>query len=428
MKLTADTVKRAKPSDRVVTLWDDDLRGFGLTIRPASAAHPNGRKTFIVKYRIGRGRGAPQRKTSLGEPGSPYTAAEAREVAKNMIAQARLGEEPSEVARVKPDENPTLNDFLDTWVQDAASINRRTGRKRKPASVAGDIRRLNIHVRPLLGEKRVKDIGPDMLRRFRTDVAEGKTARVTKTKARGLSRAKGGDGTAVQTLRILSGVFAHAIDVGLLEQNPVKPIKLPAANERERFLSGEELARLGQSLAKLESVGIHPHGLNIIRLLALTGARRSEIEGLRWQSVDFDRGALILQDTKSGRAAFPLSGPALNLLSSLPRETASPWVFPATRGGKGHYRGVNKVWEHVRADAELEGVRLHDLRHSFASLGAVSGLGLQTVGKLLGHKQAATTARYSHLSEDPLRAAADQIGGVVAARMGLVKPKAVGNE
>lgn len=427
MKITADSVKKARPSEREFTLWDDELRGFGLRVRPVSDLHPNGRKIFVVKYRIGRGRDAAQRKTSLGEPGSPYTAAEARGMARNMIAKARLGEDPTEALKTRPDRNPTLNEFIDMWIRDASSINRRTGRKRKASSVAADIRRLDIHVRPLLGEKLIKDITPDMLRRFRSDVAAGKTARTVKTRSRGLSRATGGDGTAVQTLRILSGVLAHGVDSELLEQNPVKPIKLPAANEKERFLSGEELTRLGRSLEKMEAVGLHPLGINIIRLLALTGARRSEIEGLRWQSVDFDRGALILQDTKSGRAAFPLSGPALALLSSLPREQGSPWVFPATRG-KGHYRGVNKVWERVRTDAELEGVRLHDLRHSFASLGAASGIGLQTVGKLLGHKQAATTARYSHLSDNPLRAAADQIGGVVAARMGLVKPKLVGDD
>ena len=140
-----------------------------------------------------------------------------------------------------------------------------------------------------------------------------------------------------------------------------------------------------------------------------------------------DRGAVVLEDTKTGRAAWPLSRPALQLLEALPREAGSPFVFPATRGD-GHYLGLNQVWPKVRAMAELEGVRLHDLRHSFASVGASGGVGLPVVGKLLGHKQASTTQRYSHIADDPLRAAADQVGGQIAARMKLKPLKAVGNE
>lgn len=418
MKLTAAAVNGAEPGEAEYTLWDGELAGFGLVVRPS------GHKTFIVKYRIGGGRGARQKKVSLGRVGSPYTAAEARSKAKDMLAEARGGADPSQAVRTAQADAMTVNQMLDHWETESAPFDRRNGRRRKPASVAGDIRRLNIHVRPLIGSTRLRDVTPDTLRKLRADIAEGKTARREKTKARGVSRATGGDGTAIATLRILKSAFAYSVDKGWIPENPASRVKLPATGSRERFLSGAELEALGKALEKAEADGLHPHATNIIRLLALTGARRGEIERLTWAQVDFDRGAVVLENTKTGRAAWPLSRPALQLLESLPREVGSAFVFPATRGD-GHYLGLNQAWPKVRTMAELEGVRLHDLRHSFASVGASGGVGLQVVGKLLGHKQASTTQRYSHIADDALRAAGDQVGGQIAARMRLKPLKAV---
>lgn len=420
MRLTASTVKSAEPREREYTAWDDDLKGFGLRV------YPDGRRVFVVKYRIGKGRNAPQRKLTLGPPGSPYTAAEARDRARDMLAAARDGSDPGQELRPDAGEAMTVNALLDDWQREAAPFDRRNGRRRKEKSVAGDIARLDAHIRPLIGSKRVRELTPDILRKARADIAEGKTARVEKTKPRGVSRTRGGDGTAVQTLRIFSGVLAYAEDRTWISDNPARRVKLPASNARERYLSGAELERLGEALEKAEADGAHPHGTNIIRLLALTGARRGEIEALRWQDVDLERGFVLLPDTKTGRAAWPLSRPALELLEGLEREAGSEWVFPATRG-KGHYKGLNKIWPEVRELAGLEGVRLHDLRHSFASIGASGGTGLPIVGKLLGHKQSATTQRYAHVADSPLRAAADKIGGTIAARLNRAKPKAVKN-
>lgn len=418
MKLTVSAVTGAEPGAETYTLWDSELAGFGLVVRPS------GHKSFIVKYRIGGGRGAKQKKVSLGRVGSPYTASQARQKAKDMLAEARGGADPSQALRTSLADAMTVADMLDEWEKESAPFDRRNGRRRKPASVAGDIRRLNIHVRTLIGSTRLRDVTPDTLRKLRADIAEGKTARREKSKVRGVSRATGGDGTAVATLRILKSALAYATDKGWIAENPASKVKLPPTGSRERFLSGAELEALGSALDRAEAEGLHPHALNIIRLLALTGARRGEIERLTWAQVDFDRGAVVLEDTKTGRAAWPLSRPALQLLEALPREAGSPFVFPATRGD-GYYLGLNQVWPKVRAMAELEGVRLHDLRHSFASVGASGGVGLPVVGKLLGHKQASTTQRYSHIADDPLRAAADQVGGQIAARMKLKPLKAV---
>lgn len=422
MEITARTVAAAEPRDREYILWDDKLAGFGLRV------FPTGRKAFIVQYRVGGYRGAPQRRYTIRNRDSrtPITATEARKEARAMLNAAGLGQDPVANRRPKDGEALTVSEALDRWAKEAAHINRRTGARRKPASVKGDISRLEIHIRPLIGSTRLRDLTADKLRGVRRDIAAGKTAIRRKTKPRGVSHATGGDGTAVQTLRIFASVLAYAEEKGWLDSNPARQLKLPASQARDRFLSSAEMKALGETLDKMEAAGTHPHAINIVRLLALTGARRGEIEALKWQEVDFERGALVLRDTKAGRTAFPLSRPALELLGSLPRIDRSEWVFPANRGD-GHYRGLGKVWPDIRARAKLDGLRLHDLRHSFASVGAAGGIGLPIVGKLLGHRQAATTSRYAHIADDPLRAAADRVGGVIAARMGMSKPKAVGD-
>jgi integrase len=151
-------------------------------------------------------------------------------------------------------------------------------------------------------------------------------------------------------------------------------------------------------------------------LLALTGCRRGEIEGLRWRNVDFERGLLLLDDSKTGEKTVYLSPPALSILSGLPRFEGNEYVIAGTIAGQ-RTGALDKVWARVRQRAGLADVRLHDLRHSFASFGAGASFGLPIIGKLLGHSQPQTTARYAHLAADPLRRAADTIGATIAAAM-----------
>ena len=410
MRITASTIKTAQPEEREYTLWDSELSGFGLRV------YPSGEQRFIVKYRVGRGRLGKQRRTSLGSPGNPFTAQEARQHASTILSEARLGHDPAEAMRISAAEAMTVNEFLNLWETEAAPFDRRSGKRRKDSSVNADIRRVNIHVRPTIGKLRLSELSADHLKKLRRDIADGKTARTVKTKPRGVSRARGGDGTAIATLRILKSAFGFAIEKGLLETNPVTRLKLPPTNMKERYLSRDELQRLGTALSNYEAGGGNPHAANIVRLLALTGARRGEIERLKWCSIDFDHGTALLSDTKTGRVAWPLSQPVLVLLEQLKKESSSKWVFPASSGDK-HYQGLNRAWPVIRSAAKLNDVRLHDLRHSFASIGAASGMGLQVVGKLLGHRQPSTTARYSHLGDDPLRNAADRIGGEIAGLM-----------
>jgi integrase len=203
--------------------------------------------------------------------------------------------------------------------------------------------------------------------------------------------------------------------------NPGKGVKLNKSPKHERFLSGAELARVGEALATAEQDGLNGTALTIIRLLLLTGARKTEIASLRWSYVDFERGALRLPDSKTDEKTIALGAPALQLLANLKRGKDMAWVFPATRG-EGHFKGMPRVWAKVARMAGLKvgkaagslGVRVHDLRHGFASVAVADGDSLYLVGKVLGHSQASTTERYAHLHLDPVQAVADRTARKIA--------------
>jgi integrase len=197
--------------------------------------------------------------------------------------------------------------------------------------------------------------------------------------------------------------------------NPCRYVEKFRERKRERFLSAEELARLADALEQAE--GNEPlSAVAAIRLLILTGCRLSEILSLRWEWVDSERGCLILPDSKTGAKTVPLGAPALRVLTELSWQEDSPYVLPAERG-TGHFIGIQKPWQRIRGAARLNDVRLHDLRHSFASVAVSGGDSLYLVGKVLGHRQSRTTERYAHLKDDPLRAVADRTSGRIAAMM-----------
>jgi integrase len=198
------------------------------------------------------------------------------------------------------------------------------------------------------------------------------------------------------------------------QANPAAKISRFREEGRERFLSSDELARPGDALAQCET-RFGPYASGAIRLLCLTGARLNEVLALRWQEVDFERGLALLPDSKTGRKIVRLSAPALAVLANLPRLSGCPYVIA---GMDGRRADLQRPWAFVKEAAGLEGVRLHDLRHSFASIGAGASLGLPMIGELLGHSQSATTQRYAHLSDDPLRRASETIGATIAAAMG----------
>jgi integrase len=177
------------------------------------------------------------------------------------------------------------------------------------------------------------------------------------------------------------------------------------------------LSRLGDALREAEQdKTCSPWVIAAIRLLTLTGARRNEILTLQWEHVSEEHESLFLPDSKTGRKAVHLSPPALALLQAIPRLEGNPYAICGERPGR-HLVNIEKPWRRIRAAAKLDDVRLHDLRHSFASVAASGGQSLIVIGKMLGHSQPATTARYAHLADDPMKAASDAVGRHIASAM-----------
>ena len=405
-KLTKRTVDLAKPSTGDVFFWDVDLPGFGLKVTP------KGRKVYVVQYRNG-GRGAPTRRFTIGRHGAPWTVEEARKEARKVVGNVADGGDP-QTAKAEKRAAVTIGQLCDQYLLEGCGT-------KKPSTLETDRGRIERHIKPLLGRKRVKDLTPNDVRRFLNDVAKGKTAVDEKTKKRGRARVAGGRGTATRTVGLLGGILTFAMADGIRADNPVRGVKRFPDRMCERFLSPGELARLGEAMAAAEREGENKVAIAAVRALILSGCRKSEILSLKWEEIDFQRGYLNLPDSKTGQKIVPLGAPALELLASQPRIDGCPYVFPGKAAESvetgepmvSHLIGLPRAWKRLRARAGLDDVRLHDLRHSFASVGAGAGMGLPLVGKLLGHRDPKTTARYAHIADDPARAAADQIAQTI---------------
>jgi len=210
--------------------------------------------------------------------------------------------------------------------------------------------------------------------------------------------------------------MAFGVSRNIRADNPARGIKLPKSRKMERFLSEAEIARLASALDEEANTSGNVFPSAAIKLLLLTGCRRSEVLNLLWPEVDLDHRCLRLPDSKTGAKVVYLNAPALALIAGLPRRDGNPHLIPGMRAGE-PFIGIDKVWVRVRARAGLENVRLHDLRHSFASVGASGGLSLPLIGALLGHRHSTTTSRYAHLSADPIRAANEAVGARIAAAL-----------
>jgi integrase len=393
------------PGGADVFRWDEGdgaIKGFGVRMKPSGAA------SFVVQYRTPEGR---TRRLALGRVGV-LTADQARKLAAARLSEVAHGRDPSAERRAAR-EALTVAEVAELYLCEgpAAKPNK------KASSWAADVSNIERHVKPLLGRKLAKMLTPADVARFQADVAAGKSKADVRTGFRGRAIVEGGKGTAARSLAVLGAMLQFAVDRQLIASNPAKGVKLYKGEKKERFLSEAEVARLADTLASMErDYRLSPTAAAAIRLLMLTGARKSEILGLRWAWIDFDRGCLRLPDGKTGAKTVPLASAALALLSDLRQEMRSDFVLPAAKGGE-HFAGLQKAWEWVRIRAELPGVRLHDLRHSFASFAIADGNTLFMVGKVLGHKQARTTETYAHLADDPVRAVADRTGARIAAAM-----------
>jgi integrase len=425
-KRAVDALKCPDGKDREF-LWDDALAGFGV------AVFPTGKKVYVAQYRQ-HGR---SRRSTIGEHGR-LTPDEARSQAKQLLGAVEKGADPIEerrAARAVRTFAEVAEDFLSSHVDT----------KRK-ARTGEEYRALyRSHVEPAIGSKRVLDLRRADVKRLHDKLGETPYQ-------------------ANRALAFVSAVWNWASKEGevALADNPAMGIERYEEKKRERFLTSEELSRLGAALAEGETVGLayrvdetkakakhapkaenrrvklDPFAVAAIRLLILTGARLREILDAQWSQVDSERGILFLEDSKTGRKPVYLSAAAQAVLAAVPRIEGNPFIIAghgprkkqnAEAGERGSDSALGspradlkKPWAAICRAAALDGLRLHDLRHSFASVGAGASLGLPIIGKLLGHSQAATTARYAHLDADPMRRAVETIGATIAAAMDGKKP------
>ncbi len=390
-------VDAAAPEAVRFITWDTELKGFGLRVEPS------GVKSYIVRYRVGGGRRGVLRQFKIGTHGK-LTSEQARDQATRVLAQAELGADP-QGERAGGRAALTVAELCDLYMSEGVTT-------KKASTLALDRVRIARHIKPQIGHRRITEITRADLERLMEDVASGKVREAA------TARTRGGKGAASRTISLTTAIFAFAVGRKLVSENPGRGIKRFKDRKRERFLSPKELGRLGEVLEAEEACGGIAEHLNIIRLLALTGARKNEIARLVWNEVDFDRSCLRLDDSKTGQKVVPLGEHAKSILAQVAEKgRAGVYVFPDARRRNEPVRGLDWAWVRIRTAAGLEDVRIHDLRHSFASAGLGAGHGLALLGRLLSHGHVATTARYAHLADDPVKAAADQISGTIAAAM-----------
>ena len=393
-KLTKSKVEGTKPGEAVIKVYDTEVSGLSVRV------YPNDRRAYYFRYRVGAGRAAKIREPKIGDHGT-ITADQARSIAKDWAAQVRRGGDPLADRQALTD-NPTMSELFDRYLEDFAK------RHKKASSLKNDTRMIEKRLRPALGSTAVND--------------------VTRQKIRALHRKlEDTPYEANRTLALLSKVFSFASnDLEWISQadHPVKGIKRFPEKKRKRYLTQIEIARLGEALARADAGELDrpvtPYATAMIRLLILTGARHSEILNLRWDEVNFERGCLELSDSKTGEKEVFLPAAALQVLTEIRQVEGNPFVIVGRKLGT-HMVNIKDSWGALRKEAGLEDVRLHDLRHSFASVGARAGMSLPILGALLGHRETATTARYAHLSDDPRRLAADAIGQEIADALGAAR-------
>ena len=382
-KLTKSVVDAIKTPERgEKKVWDEGkgaVTGFGVRVRSG------GKRTWIVQYRTRTGR---TRRLTVGQVGR-MTPQEARIEARQLLASVDRGEDPT-ADRKRARKAPSVRDLVERWRGEYAP-------RLKPSTLCRYESLLERVILPAIGTLKVDGVE-------RTDVAALHNA----------SRTKPVD--ANRALALVSKLFNLAEAWGLRPDhtNPARHVERFPEKPRERYLSGAELARLGDALREAEAErSEHPSFILGIRLLILTGCRRSEIFRLTWDEVDLRIGRLALSDSKTGAKLVPLGPPAIQLLDNAPAQAGNPYVC---WGGtdEGPFIGIDKAWRRLRKAAQLTDLRIHDLRHSFASVAVASGETLVILGRVLGHRQTATTDRYAHLSDDPLRAAAARISQTVA--------------
>ena len=371
-------------AEREAVFWDRDLSGFGVRV------HPTGSKVYMVHTRAG----GKSRRVTIGRHGV-WTPERARREAGRLIASLKAGETPRRPGADSPSATgPTIAEVAERYMTEHVAV------RCKPTTQRACRHILDKFLLPRFGALRLSEVTPDHVAALHYRLHSKPTM-------------------ANQVVSLLSRLFYTAAKSGEAPAggNPCRFIEKYPTRGRERFLSEQEFDRLGRVLADLETRGtISTSAAGALRLLMLTGCRRNEIVTLRWEHVDLEHDELRLRDAKTGARAVPLSPAAIQVLTALPRRPDNPWVFPGRVRGT-RLRTLNASWQVVRKEAGLEDVRLHDLRHSFASRALALGESLPMIGKLLGHTQVQTTARYAHLGRNSVKVAAIRISDSLEADM-----------
>ena len=385
LTLTGRAVDSLSVDEKDAIFWDRELAGFGVRV------YPSGRKVYVVQSRAG---GAPRRIT-LGTHGE-LTATQARLRAAQVIDRIKRGEEP-----LPPPAGATVADLAERYLSAHVAQNCN-------AHTAGIYRgSLENHILPALGMM---------------PLAMVETAHVAALhyRLRETPRA------ANRALSVLSKMFSLACAWGQVPDgtNPCRGVRKYKEKKRERFLSREEYRRLGQALAEAEMEAeagvegaVSPYAIAALRLLMLTGCRLNEILTLRWDDIDRTAGEFRLRDGKTGARMVPLTPTAETVLAGIARAPANPWVIVGKQPGT-HLSTITADWYRLRAHAGLDDVRIHDLRHSYASRALAAGESLSMIGKLLGHADIQSTARYAHLARETERLSAARVGGSIGADIG----------
>ncbi len=386
-RITKSAVDTAKAGSKDAYLWDSELSGFGVKITPG------GRKVYLVQFRVG-GKAGRTRRITLGADGI-ITAEQARSEAKAVLRSVARGEDPA-AARDQRRTDRRFGQVLENFLAEHADAKLK--------------QRSSIEYRRLMHRK----ISASLLNRPLSEVTRGDLSRLHLSMRDTPYQAN-------RIIAVLSKFFSWCEKNEFVPDgsNPARHVEKFREDKRRRFLSPKEIAALGEGLLQAEAANIAgPYVIAAIRLLALTGARLNEILTLKWEHINFDNRRLQLPDSKTGAKNVFLNPPALSVLADLPRFNGNPFVICGERAGA-HLVNLQKPWRRIRALAGLDDVRLHDLRHSFASVAVASGMSLPLIGALLGHSQPQTTARYAHLADDPLKAAADLVGQKMEAVAGI---------
>ncbi|MCA3700780.1 MAG: tyrosine-type recombinase/integrase [Brevundimonas sp.] len=418
-KRVVDATDKHKTEDVIV--WDTDISGFRLRVRPS------GRKVYELRYRP-KG-STTQRQVTIGRHGSPWTAESARENAKAKLAAAEEGKDPLD-ERHEQRTALTVAEMADAYLLQGPAHKP----NKRASSWAIDRYSFDHHLKPLLGKRKARSLTAADLAGWQSKVATGATAkREPSGKPRGMINVRGGPGAAARAMRSVAAMLAWAKSQRLVDHNPAEGVEKIPDGTRERYLSDEEGAAIWQAIDTLSELGqLTPDQVSYFRLLMLTGARRGEILGLKWSEVDLRRGLLLLAPLrhKSGGRARPkslhLSPAAIDILTRMKgRHPGFIHLFPAlqAQAKAGNRDGEKRpaiysdtpmsppksAWARVLKQAGVADASFHTLRHTFASQVIADGTGLYTLSRMLGHARASTTERYAHLRLDAGATAAEGV-------------------